>query len=518
MNMTAVVDIPAAPFIKPPEPQAQSVSSAPATTTAQLDPTVQAPPPVTLRRQLADQENVRKIAEQLQKLDPSVTKSISRRMKVDFPKSWVDFTLLSWLNRTTLQPQPDSTYASAHTTPPTLASVITDLGFDLPRQIDDARALARVLEQKAAQPLLGNLGGVLSWQIPMTEEDKQKIYQFMFSRNTGLSSLPLSDVDKGVLAYLLNGSSVTQSDLQNPGAALRKLLDSPRAQELGRALQAHLGGVSSSTSVYDYILAAIHVVLDPWSIKGQVSNRITDFDLADPEHWQQSPSSVLEQLSAHLIQKNRATPNNVKLVTHLLLSRAAPQLLIKDIPAGVKFGSTLWVQLTIAAAKIEAQAPGRVPGMTYAEVLIAAESLPADTYAVQTAQRDALILWGVSRNLLDRHDIDPAPSQIEQVRVAFNNHLKTLTNISSSMQVPIPNRTEMGLNCLKAVFPDVDPAVFEARVLAKRYNGNGRGDPRGLHARYSVGGQAFGGGLDMDHQRQTDSDQCIQSLCPQRKV
>ncbi|MGR3963729.1 hypothetical protein FW800_04540 [Pseudomonas sp. 910_23] len=482
MSMTSVVNIPASPlFVKAAEFEAQSTSSAPATTNAQPTPAVQAPPLATLRKQLADQENVRKVAEQLQKLDPSVTGSISRRMNVDLPKTWIDFGLLSWLNRTTLEPHPDSSYASAQTTPPTLATVITDLGFDLPRQIDDARALARVLEQKAAQFPLGNLGGALSWPIPMSEQDKQKVYQFMFSRDTGLSDLPLPDVDKGTLTYLLNGSSVTQSDLQNPEAALQKLLDAPRSQELGRALQAHLGGVSSSTSVYDYILAAIHTVLDPWSISGgQVSNRITDFDLAAPEHWGQSASSVLEKLSAHLIQKNRATPNIVKLVMHLLLSRAAPQLLIKDIPARVTFGSTLWVQLTIAAAKIEAQTPGRVSGMTYAEVLIAAESLPANTHAVQTAQRDALILWGITRNLLSRHNSEPTPSQIEQVRVAYNNHLKSLTGISSSIQVPIPNRTEMALDCLKAEFPDVDPAVFEARVLAMRYTGDGplRGDPR----------------------------------------
>ncbi|WP_248749718.1 hypothetical protein [Pseudomonas sp. MWU15-20650] len=483
MSMTLVarhsVDVPVLPVVKAPEPEAQSASGAPAATNAHSTPAAQTPTPATLRRQLADQENVRKVAELLQKLDPSVTKSLTRRMNVEVPKTWVDYALLSWLNKTTLEPHPDSSYASAHTTPPTLATVITDLGFDLPRQIDDARALARVLEQKTAQHPLGNFGGALSWPIPMTEQDKQKIYQFMFSHNTGIPGLPLPDVDKGTLGYLLNGSSVTQSDLQNPSAALLKLLDSPRAQELGRALQAHLGGVSSDTSVYDYILAAIHTVLDVWSIRGQVSNKITDFDLAAPEQWGQSPSSVLEKLSAHLIQKNRATPNNVKLVTHLLLSRAAPQLLIKDIPPSVKFGSPLWTQLTIAAAKIEAHTPGRVPGMTYAQVLIAAEPLPANTYAVQAAQRDALILWGVSRNLLSRENIEPTPSQIEQVREAYNNHLETLMNISSSLQVPIPNRTEMALDCLKAEFPDVDPAVFEARVLAKRFSGNGRGDPRG---------------------------------------
>lgn len=474
MSMTTVarhpIGIPVSTAVKTDEPEAQSTSSAPATTVAQPIPAVQAPAPSALRRQLADRQDWRNLANQLRGIDtrtdgkPVTPEQVSSR-----------------LNNSRLALDKDSTYAKTHTTPQTLATVITGLGFELPRTAEEVTALAQKLEQKAAAHPLGNLGGALSWQIPMTEQDKQKIHQFMLSSNTGLSGLPLTEVDKGTLGYLLNGSSVTQSDLQTPGVALYKLLDSPRAQQLGRALQAHLGGVFSDRSVYDYILAAIHTLLDVRSISGQVNNILADFDFAGAEQWGQSPSSVTEKFSAHLIQKNRATPNNVKLVTHLLLSRAAPQLLITDIPPSVKFGSALWIQLSIAAAKIEAHTPGQVPGMTYAQVLIAAESLPTDSYAVQLAQRDALILWGLTHNLLDRDNSEPAPAQIEQVREAYNNHLKTLMNISSSMQVPIPIRTEMALNCLKAEFPNVDPQVFEAPVLAKRYTGDGRapsGDPR----------------------------------------
>ncbi|WP_338493222.1 hypothetical protein [Pseudomonas trivialis] len=99
----------------------------------------------------------------------------------------------------------------------------------------------------------------------MSRTDQYRIAQFLLSNDTGLPGLPLS-TDRGVLDYLLIGSSVTHDDLKGPATmAMQKLLDTPKALALGQALQAHLGGVASDTSIYDYILAAIHLRLDPES-------------------------------------------------------------------------------------------------------------------------------------------------------------------------------------------------------------------------------------------------------------
>ncbi|MBS7675584.1 hypothetical protein KIN13_19450, partial [Vibrio cholerae] len=62
---------------------------------------------------------------------------------------------------------------------------------------------------------------------------------------------------------------------------------------------------------------------------------------------------------------------------YLLLARSAPQFLIKDIPPTVKVGSQAWASLVIAAMTIEAQTPGKVPGMTFAQVMSAADQARA---------------------------------------------------------------------------------------------------------------------------------------------
>ncbi|ANF86376.1 hypothetical protein A7J50_2989 [Pseudomonas antarctica] len=429
-----------------PDVKTQNASSTSTTTTA----TVQAPTTSSLQRLLADQENLKNLASRLRGIVP-----------------WVKdgFLASDWLNKNTLRLHEHSSKASAQTTPQTFTSVITDLGYDLPRTADEFTALAQKLEQKASLHPLGDFGGALSWPMPISQQDQTRIVNFLHSHNTGLPGLPLPRDGDSTLGYLLRGSSLTSSDLHNPALALQKLIDSPKGQALGKALQTHLNGASSDISIYDYVLAAIHLGLDQASSRHPERNKVAGVVLHDSSYWGASPSLAVKSVSDQLVANSKATATTVKLATHLLLARSYPQFLIKDIPPTVTYGSTVWTQLTLAVAKIEAQTPGRVPNMTYAEVIAAAESMPTDSYAVQSAQREALRNWGVVSGMLDLFGTQPSEPEIEKVRNAYNNQLKALTNASSLMQTPWPSRKEIALNCLKAEFPGVDPAVFEAKVL-----------------------------------------------------
>lgn len=420
----------------------------------------QAPTTSSLQRLLADQENLRSLALRLRGIVP-----------------WVNdgFSTAAWLNKNTLPLNPNSSQALAHTTPPTFTSLITELGYDLPRTADEFTALAQKIEQKALLYPLGDLGGALSWPVPLSRADELKLDRFLSSDNTGVPGLPLPRDGKATLGYLLSASALTPSDLQDPVKALQTLLDTPSAQALGHAIQAHLGGVSSDTSIYDYLLTAINVGLDPKSATiSRDRNNVADYDLAHPDNIGRLPSSIVESLSQKLVSDGKATQATAKLASHLLLASRYPHFLIKDIPASVTYGSTVWTQLSLAAAKIEAQTPGRVQTMTYAEVLVAAESMPANNHAVQFAQREALRDWGGSQGVLTAPDSEPSEADIEKVRLAYNDQLTALPNISSSMQTAWPSREKMALSLLEAAFPGVDPHVFKARVLKRFYEGGGR--------------------------------------------
>lgn len=424
-----------------------------------------------LAAELADKENLKSLGQKLEQ--------IAAKLGADAMPPAV----LAALGSTPLDIHPGSSYAEEAGGSVTLETFIQKfLKLPLPSSQLQLAGLASTVTSRSMENPLGNLSGALSWRVPLSEDEQRRLHTIAKNQQHALGDKPLVMQTKGgVLEFLRYQQPVATGPQVEPANILQALISTPQAQLMGKDLQERMQGLASPSSTTDYLLAAITLQLDPESITAPHRNNIAGFDLASKENWGKPASTIIDSLTHWLIEKGRTSPEMAKVGAYLLLAGRAPEYLIKDIPATVKVGGSLWTQLTIAAAKIEAQTPGRVPGMSYAQVLIAAESLPAGTYAVQTAQRDALILWGMTRNLLSPHDSEPTSSQIEQVREAYNDHLKTLTNISSSMQVPIPTRTEMALNCLKAEFPDVDPAVFEARVLAKRYTGSGRapsGDPR----------------------------------------
>lgn len=479
---------PAPPTSKPPEAQNAPELAPPPS----KPPEAQNTPPVTgtltkpVNQLQADQQNLFNLADQLKLMStqndgkPLTPDQISSALK-----SQVDTPFVG------------STYALTRSTPPTLATVITDLGYEMPVTADQVATLAKQVEQKASIPVLGNLGGGLSWPIPMSQEERKSIRSFLLSDKSGLPGLPLRATHtNGTLNYLLQGSSVTHSDLQgDPQAALQKLFDTPRAQALGQALQAHLKGVSTAASIYDYLLTAINDGLDLSGLFYPEPNKIADIYLDSPVYWGQPPSLVAERLSKYLIKEGLASESTAKLATHVLLASRAPHFLIKDIPANVKVGSVLWGQLALAAAKIEARTPGLLPNMTCAEVIAEAESIRADNVDVQVAQREILKEWGLANGLLPILQTtwtpidgvlvpstpEPTESEMEQVRVAYNSRLQALTQASTDLYTPLASRKEIALNCLRTEFPNLDPAVFEVQVLAKRYTGSGRapaGDPR----------------------------------------
>ncbi|WP_448651208.1 hypothetical protein ACSHWC_25720 [Pseudomonas fluorescens] len=474
VNVSAIVN----------QPPAQRVSNTSITPAPESIPPAVNTPTKTVKQLEADNQNLSNVVDQLRQIATQNERTPLTPLQISSAlKSQID------------APCVGSTYALTRSSPPTLEAVITDLGFEQPSTVDQLTALAKTIEQRALTPPLGNLGGARSWPIPMSREDQDKINSFLYATNTGVPGLPLTKNGNGVLHYLLHGSSVSHSDLQSPLGALQKLLDSPKAQVLGQALQTHLNGVPSATSIYDYLLTAINIGLDPDSIWSAERNKISGFALNHFSRWGESPTSLVDPLGNWLITRGRVSHARHKLAVLLLLGKSAPQFLIKDIPQSVKFGSILWTQLTIAAAKIEAQTPGRVPNMTYSEVIAAAESMPNSAVDVQVAEREALRDWGVTNGLLKSsdpkwvvvderlvpEDIEPSAPDIERVRVAYNRQLQALANTSNSLYTPIPNRKEMALSCLKAEFPGVNVAVFKAKSLAKlctQTGLGGRGDPR----------------------------------------
>ena len=405
-----------------------------------------------LKSAAADQENLRQLANHI------------RGLALLWDASTPPETIASGLSTWTMPIEPDSSYPRAGLNDPSLAEVITQLGLNSPTTFAQVMALRDTLGQRALAPAVGNAGGGLSWPLPLDATQQQQITDTLDRNSERLPGLPLADPRKGALGYLLEATPLSEADLQDPYKALEKLLKSPRAEALGQAIQAKLGGISTPDSLYEYVLSAIQLGLDRESISQPGRTTVAGFDWAQ-EHFQGKPvSTVLDGLKAHLVATGKTTPETASLAAQLLLGRTAPAFLVKDIPDRVAYGSQAWANFCIAVAKVEDEAPGVSARMTFAEVMQRADAIttPAPAYA----QQSALIDWGLANGTLAKNaESVYSPQQLETVRTAFNDQQDQRLTASASINADIPTRKEVALKKLKEHFPELAPALFEAPVL-----------------------------------------------------
>lgn len=414
--------------------QAEAVNRAP-------DKSTSATPRKTgLRAALGDRQNLQVLG---QKLNETAT-----RLGVNAtPQS-----VLAALETTPMAVHPDSSYPLMAGNAVTLAAFLNSIGLGLPTNHFQLIGHARAVSDKALEHPLGNFGGGLSWPVPLHADDQRK---------ARAAALRQTGTHLGVLEYLHSN----QPPHADPATTLENLVNSARGQALGRLVQTELNGIPTQTSVNEYTLAAINLALDAESIAQPRRNTVAGFNLAHPDHWGKPVSAVLAGLSEHLSSTGKASPEMAAAGTYLLLARKAPVFLIKDIPDSVTYGSPAWVSLAIAAATIEAQTPGKVPSMTFAQVMSAAESAGLNDRAVtEQAQLEALLDWGVVNAIIPgKTDDGYSPDEVERVRAAFNGQQKERLAASRLLETEIPSRKDIALAKLKQQFGDHIP--FEEKLL-----------------------------------------------------
>lgn len=319
----------------------------------------------------------------------------------------------------------------------------------------------------SALPPLGDLGGALSWPTPLTADERRRLRLITMNHAHHLGDQPLvMQTRGGVLEFLRYRQPLPASAQNDPAKMLAALVSSPQGQLMGKALQQRMQGIDSESSVTDYLLAAIALQMDHESITAPARNKIAGFDLASDKHWGHSASMLVDALAAHLSSTGRTSTGLAKVGAYLLLAKSAPQCLIKNIPNTVKVGSQAWAHLTIAAMTIEAQTPGKVLGMTFAQVMSEAEEARGvDPVVTQRAQTAALLDWAIANGVLPKRNADNyLPAQLESARTTFNAHLDTRLCASQALDTALPTREAIAREKLTARFGDLG-AFFEEKVF-----------------------------------------------------
>ncbi|WP_256576850.1 membrane-targeted effector domain-containing toxin [Pseudomonas sp. ATCC PTA-122608] len=309
----------------------------------------------------------------------------------------------------------------------------------------------------------GNLGGGLSWPLPLSTSQQNALLAAAIEHADNAPGSAQVSRQGGLLEFLNSNLPLPNDASIDPVKSLEALIGSHRGQALGEALQIKLEGISTDSSVSDYVLAAINLDLDQESTAQPHRNQVAGFDLTQKQHWGKPVSSIVAGLRQHLSDTGKASSPYATLGAHLLLMRTAPQFLIKDIPDSVVYGSQAWANLCIAAAAIEAESPGRVANMSFAEVMITADASRA---APESAKTAALLDWAIVNGVLEaKDDALHEKADIDTAMDAFNHQLEKLKHASSLLGAPVPTRQQLALDLLKEKFGKGVP--FEEKVLLK---------------------------------------------------
>lgn len=343
-----------------------------------------------------------------------------------------------------------------------LKQYLDDHGFEVPGNREQLENLANALTTAAPRPSLhGNYLGALAWPPPVDPTIVEEL-------KSALAPGQLQDIDhsafKNVLAYLLDKHLVSPAEARHPRRLLDNLINSPKGQALGAALQARFEGKSIKGSANDWLLAALSLDANTQATATDPHNSIEGYPLMSAANAGKTASTIVAELRVALLVAGKTSVQMATLHANLLLSSRAPEFLVKDIPSSVVLGSHAWVSFATAVKRIEAIYPGATATMNYGQVMLRAGITPVTAQEQRIeylAQGDALRHWAVANGM----GWPATEAAMQAVRAAFNQQIKELREASETSLATPPTPRSLALEQLKKAFPSMPAHVFESKCI-----------------------------------------------------
>ncbi|WP_053135221.1 hypothetical protein [Pseudomonas sp. MIACH] len=338
----------------------------------------------------------------------------------------------------------------------TVQKFLADQGWYEAKTAAQVDNLLRALQTPIPQaPALGNNWGFLSTDLPLSPAQRDKMSAFV--KNAIGSHTDL-------LSYL--SAQVPNLNTSSPFQALDQLLSSDGALELATHLQTEMKGAATVTSLKQWLLSAMVLELDPAA--GTSRTSLAGFDLMQSDNWGLGTDKIRERLNKHLIDNRKIQANLAPVAARLLMTGAAPHLLVNDVPSTITMGSTEWVSFTTAVNRIELNAPGAAADMTFQQVMDLHRIGPINDREAQlqsVAQMNPVLDWAVMNNHIVRNE--EAPYTLEQLLSSQQKLDKQLGEVSEAKRYlrtfEPPNRRPMALDALRKQYGSA--IDFESRDI-----------------------------------------------------
>ncbi|OPA87786.1 hypothetical protein BFW87_23515 [Pseudomonas fluorescens] len=334
---------------------------------------------------------------------------------------------------------PNSSHSPKSVT--TVAAFIANNGwYPIQSKADSDNLLAALQTQVPTAPPLGNRWGFLSTQLPLSNTQRDALVKEVKNK---------IGPDETLLNYL---SSKTSNLDANPQQALEQLLSSDDALELADFLQTQMKGAATPTSLKQWLLTALVLELDPTA--GTQYKTVAGADLTGPDNVGRSTLFMRDRFNQYLTANKNIPSDLAPVVLHLLLSGAAPQLLVKDVPKKVTAGSLEWFNFTAAVNQIEWTAPGATANMTYEQVMSHYNIQPISALEAQIksyAQMNPLLDWAALNDKVDKNNytLDQLKDSQQKLKAQANRTAEAVRWLSTNNP---PNRRDMALEVLREKF------------------------------------------------------------------
>ena len=264
---------------------------------------------------------------------------------------------------------------------------------------------------------------------------------------------------------MLDKQPISTTEARDPLRLIDKLVNSPKGQALGAALQRLFDAKSIKGSATDWLLAAMNLGKAETSANADPRVDVEGYALMSAENAGKTAATVMAELSAALLVGGKANIRTSRPYATLLLASRAPEFLVKEIPDKIVLGSHAWVSFVTAVERIEAKAPGATTQMSYKQVMHQASIAPVTPQERQIeyqAQGNALRHWAVANGM----GLPSTEDEMNAVRKAFDAQITVLKDASLTSLGATPNAKEMALEQLKTALPNVDPKLFEKKCIS----------------------------------------------------
>jgi hypothetical protein len=337
----------------------------------------------------------------------------------------------------------------------TAEDFITGKGWKLPTTDEGFDNLLSVLGTPVPQsPPLADFWGLLSTPVPLST-----------AQRTQLSALAQAEIAPGqtLFSTLMGPASTTTST--SPREQLEQMLTHPKALALGQKLEAELGVLPTPTSRRELVLSALVLSLD--ANAGATHNKIAQYQLDQPGNWGKKPADIVRSVGDHLVTQSRVQPGHKDVAAYLMLSHAAPALLVQGLPEDLRYGTHQWAALSSTISQIEHLAPGASATMSYQRITDLAELEPItddEEKLDQQTRLEAMIDWAITNGALPKkNDGNYSASDITTAKAAYQKEFSDLGFAGQHLLKAIPTRRQMALDELKRVYGE--SINFERRVL-----------------------------------------------------